>query len=341
MLDKFFEALYLKVFVNIVLKNSSTMVYIEMYSKKGAIDNIQMEFETTTLDEKMLEFITRYTKESPYYYIAMLDSSSLQGALPTCSKNRFSYYKDLSNYEYKCYDGKWTYYTSKTELYELEKRYELIGLDFIFSPFVILANYFQDKINSSLALYALVQEGFISIAVFKESQLLYAEHLDIASKGDADDILLSDQMADEEIDLDLDSGIDLESITIEDESSEIDNFSDIEDLDSIEEIDEFDDSKDIEEELLESDEILEEAGNATFNEDYQRFSMIQSSIARFYKDERYESQFLENIYIADGVGVSSDLKKYLEEEMFLNVYIRHLEVDSEVCELLKEELGLL
>ncbi len=341
MLAKFFEALYRKVLVNIVVKRASTVVYIELYSKKGAVDNVNAEFDTTKLDEKMLEFITSYTKESPYYYISILDMSSLQGALPTCSKNRLSYYYDLSNCEYKCYDGKWTYYTAKTELYEIEKVYKETGVDFIFSPFVVLAHFFKDKIDANLALYALVQDSFISIAVFENSQLLYAEHLDMETSNEVDDILLAHDMEDEELDLSMDSGIDLESVNVDEEDgSELDDFSDIEDLDSIEEIDEFDDSKDIEEELLESEDVLEEAEEGSFNEDYQRFSLIQTSVAHFYKDERYESKFLENMYIADGVGVTNDLKKYLEEEMFLNVYIRRAEIDAEVCELAKKELGL-
>ena len=337
MLAKFFEALYRKVLVNIVVKRASTVVYIELYSKKGGIDNINAEFETIKLDEQMLEFITSYTKESPYYYISILDMSSLQGALPTCAKNRLAYYYDLSNCEYKCYDGKWTYYTAKTELYEIEKIYKETGVDFIFSPFVILTRFFKDKIDGSLALYALVQDSFISIAVFENSQLLYAEHLDMQTSSEVDDILLTNDMAHEELNLEMESGIDLEDVDVDDDGSELDDLSDIEDLDSIEEIDEFDDSKDLEEELLESEDVLEEG---SFNEDYQRFSLIQTSIAHYYKDERYESAFLENMYIADGVGVSNDLKKYLEEEMFLNVYIRKTEIDAEVCELAKKELGL-
>ena len=340
MLAKIFEALYRKVLVNIVVKRASTLVYIEMYSKKGAVDNVQAEFETIKPDEKMVAFITNYTKESPYYYISILDMSAMQGALPTCSKNRLSYYYDLSNCEYKCYDGKWTYYTAKTELYEIEKIYNETGVDFVFSPFVVLANFFKDKIGSSLALYALVQDSFISIAVFEEGKLLYAEHLDMETSNEVDEILLSNNAQEEDLDLEMDAGIDLESVDVDDEGSKLEDFSDIEDLDSIEEIEEFDDSKDAEEELLESEDILDEADEGSFNEDYQRFSLIQTSIAHYYKDERYESAFLENMYIADAVGVSKDLKKYLEEEMFLNVYIRKAEIDAEVCELTKEELGL-
>ena len=340
MFAKIFEALYRKVLVNIVVKRASTLVYIEMTSKKGAVDNVQSEFETIKSDEKMLDFIQTYTKESPYYYISILDMSSLQGALPTCAKNRLSYYYDLSNCEYKCYDGKWIYYTAKTELYEIEKNYKETGVDFIFSPFVVLANFFKDKIDGSLALYALVQDSFISIAVFEEGKLLYAEHLDMETSNEVDDILLNNDMEEENLDLELDSGIDLENINVDDEGSELEDLGDIEDLDSLEEIEDFDDSKDVEEELLESEDTFDEAEEGSFNEDYQRFSLIQTSIAHYYKDERYESTFLENMYVADAVGVSKDLKKYLEEEMFLNVYIRKTEIDAEVCELAKEELGL-
>jgi hypothetical protein len=340
-LDKLFESLYLKVFVNIVIKEKSILVYIEIHSKKGVIDNVQSEFETLEVTEKMIDFIQGYIKESPYFYISILDNSLEQGALPTCKKNDFALYYDISSCEYKCYEKRWTYYTSKAELYTLEKKFSELGVDFIFSPFLIVENFFQDKIKGSLALYALVEENFISLAIFEESKLLYAEHIDIHTKDEDDELFLVANTNDEE-DLHLDEqkdGIDLEDIDI-DEDDELEDFADIEDLDSIEEIEEFEESKDIEEELLESDTVFDEPDEENFNEDYQRFIAIQSSINRFYKDERYESRFIENIYIADSVSVSSDFKKYLEEEMFFNVYIRHVEIEAELCELAKEELGL-
>ena len=345
MFAKIFEALYIKVLVNIVRKSTSTLVYIELHSKKGMIEHLHNEFDTTTLDEAMIEFITTYTKESPYYYISVLDSSSEQGAIPTCNKNKINYYTDLSDAEYKCFDGKWTYYTSKSDIYEIEEHYKAIGVDFIFSPFLIMHNFFQDKITKSVAIYALVQDGYISISVFNEGELLYAEHLDMQASTDTDEMMLTDGLDVSEEDLDLESGIDLENIDVEgDENAILDDLSDIEDLDALEDIDEFSDAKDVEEELLENEEEIlkeaEEQEDGSFNEDYQRFSLIQTAISHFYKDARYESQFLENIYIADCVGVSRDLKKYLEEEMFLNVYIRKADIEAELCELAKQELGI-
>ena len=338
MLAKFFEALYPKVLINIVVKRTLTLVYIELCSKKGTTHSIHEEFETTTLNDKMLDFIQHYIKESPYYYISILDRNFIQGVIPSCRKQELNYYHDLSDCEYKCYDNSWAYYTARSELYETEKIYKDIGVDFIFSPFIVLTTFFKDKIEGKLAIYVLIEDAYLSLAVFENNKLLYGEHLDMENVAELDDVLLSSEIDDDE-ELDLDEGIDLESMDVEDDGIELEDFGDIEDLDSIEDIDEFD-SKDVEEELLESEDVLEEPQEEGFNEDYQRFSLIQDSIAKYYKDERYESQFLENMYIADGVGVSRELKKYLEEEMFLNVYIRHIEIDAEVCELTKEELGL-
>ena len=336
MLGKILEALYNKVIVNIVLKRSSCDVYIELYSKTKIVDSSMKTFTTTTLTSEVLEFIASYTKESPYSYVAVLDISPDQGAIPTCTKNQLSLYKDLASYEYKCFNEKWVYFTLKNDLYETEKFYKEIGVDFIFSPFVVLYNFFEDKVKSHIALYILVQDSYISLSIFENSQLLYAEHLDMETS--TDDEMLSQVMDDEDIDLGESSGIDLDDVDVIEDMEDLDDFGDIEDLDSLEEIDEFSDSQDIEEEFYEAAEPIIESNDEEFNEDYQRFSLIQTSLGHYYNSSDYESQFIENIYIADGVGVSSDLKRYLEEETFLNVYIRHLDIPMEICALAKEEL---
>lgn len=340
MLDNFFEALYHKVLVNIVVKCASTDVYIEICSKKAVLDQVQESFESVLLTQKMIEFIKSYTKESPYFYISVLDMSADQGALPTCEKNRLGMYADISAAEYKCHEKSWTYYTSKTDLYAMEKHYAKIGVDFVFSPFSIISNFFKDKISSNVAMFLLIQESFISLSIFEEGKLLYAEHLDMDTLSEAEDEMLSSSMDDEDIDLEIQEGIDLEDLDVLESMEDLDDFGDIEDLDSLEEIDEFSEEEDVEEELAEAAEAVAEPKESSFNEDYQRFSLIQTSLSHFYNDEKYASQFIENVYIADSVGVSNDLKHYLEEEMFLNVYVRHMQAYMEVCELAKMELGL-
>jgi hypothetical protein len=293
----------------------------------------------------MLLFIEEYTKESPYSYITTLDTSAMQGALPTCEKTNLDYFQDLNTSEYKCHDNKWTFFTSKTDLYEIEKLYEKTGVDFIFSPFTLLSNFFKDKIDTNMALYILVQEDSLSLTVFNNSLLLYGEHLTLDVENELYSSLNEDE--DEEIDLGEEDGIDLEDIDISeglddlDDLDELDDFADIEDLDSLEEIDDFAENQDLEEVFYEAeDKLIEEESEDNFNDDYQRYSLIQTSLGKYYKSEKYDSQFIENVYIADAVGISQELKRYLEEEMFLNVYVRNIDLCAEVTEITKMELNI-
>ena len=338
MLSKFYKSLYSTVLVNIVISESKTTIHIEMLNSKEVTSVSEEVFDTQYLSTEMEEYIAEFTKESPFFYISILDNSISQGAIPTCSKQNIPLYYDLSSSEYKCQDNKWIYYTAKNDLYELEKIYSKVGIDFIFSPFTVLSHFFKDKIDSYLAMFILVEEDAVTLSIFDNSELLFGEYL-VMEKGIESDELLIDE--DDDMDLSMEEeSIDLDDIDAIDDIDELDDFGDIADLDSIEDIDEFSDAKDIEEELAETLEdespIKEEDG---FSEDYQIFSLIQSSVKSFYNNNKYSSVFIENVYIGDSVGVSSDLKKYLEEEMFLNVYIRQLDLAAEVCEIAKMELS--
>lgn len=337
MLSSFFQLLYLKVLVSIVIKRSKTIVYIESLNSKGVVNSEQKSFNTTMIDEEMYEFINTYTKETPYYYISVLDSSLDQGALPTCSRDGMASFHNLSDFESRCYKNKWSYYTSKAGLDILERKCMKTGVDFIFSPFLILNNFFSDKIDTHKALYLLIEDSYMSLMVFDNSELLYAQHLDVEHYKDNNELFIEDNEI--QNDTVADDTIDLDEIDALDDLDDLDDFANIEDLDSLEDMDEFaqaEEAEPIKEEKKSKSSYHEEE---SYNEDYQRFLLIQSSIKNFYKDSRYESEFIEYIYIADTIKVSRDLKKFLEEEMFLSVYVRHMDLPLEVCTMTKLELA--
>lgn len=332
MISKFLETLYTKVFINIIVENLQTVVYVEVCSKKDVLQSTHKVFETTTINSKMYEFVRSFFKETPFCYISVLDKSSNQGAAPTCSANEMQNYFDINASEYICYSDKWAFYTSEYDLEAIKHEYRSIGLDFIFSPFTIMANFFKDKIENTLAMFVLVEDNYLTFNIFDNSKLLYAEYLDMQHHKDDEDMLLDSSLEDEDASLGI-AGVDLEEMSLDDDSSGFDDFSNIEDLDSSDDMDEFSEEQEVQE-SVDSDVDISSEG---FNEDYQRFSLIQSALNTFYKDPKYDSQFIETIYIADGKGTSSELKSYLEEEMFLNVYVRKIDLGAALCEMAKAE----
>ena len=348
MLGKIFESLYNKVFINIVVGRSTTTVYIEECKKDKVLHNDTRVFDITHVDTKLDEYIKSYTKDTPYFYVSILDNSETQGVIPTCDKKLMLQYKNTESLKLRCFENSWAYYTSKIDLYTLTKKYEQIGIDFVFSPFVLLSHFFKDKIDSTLSLFALIEENTISLAVFDNSVLLYGDSLDLQNIYEHNDVLVENTEEDDENDmeLDLDSGIDLEDVDAFDEIEGLDDFGNIEDLDSIDEIEDFDelssDEPIVEESISEdADEEMQDIKDdsiSSLNDDYNKFVLIQESLSRFYKDSRFDSKFVEHIYIANTTNESSDLKRYLEEEMFLSVYMRHLDLPLELCELAKAEI---
>ncbi|MDT8339273.1 MAG: hypothetical protein RQ763_08745 [Sulfurimonas sp.] len=332
MIGKFLETLYTKVFINIIVENLQTVVYVEVCSKKDVLQSTHKVFETTTINSKMYEFVRPFFKETPFCYISVLDKSSNQGAVPTCSINEMEKFCDINASEHICYSDKWAFYTSEYDLEAIKHEYRSIGLDFIFSPFAIMANFFKDKIENTPAMFVLIEDNYLSFSIFDNSKLLYGEYLNMQHHKDDEDMLIDSLLENEDVSLGI-KGIDIEDMSLDDDSTDFDDFTNIEDLDSADDMDEFSEMHEVQE-TVESDVDISSEG---FNEDYQRFSLIQSALNTFYKDPKYESQFIETIYIADGIGTSAELKSYLEEEMFLNVYVRKIDLGVAVCEMAKAE----
>ncbi len=335
-LSKIMHGLYLKIYISIVA--SSTKTHVSIHTLKGSKvkDTRVKVFEGEELSQNMLSFIHSFKSESPFSYISFLDYSLHQGAIPTCKVDEFLKSSDKDTFTTLCYDG-WSSYTSKIDLGILEKKYSSLGLDFVFSPFCIIENFFKDKIVMQATLYVLIQDESMSIAVFEDSKLKYAEFADVENDKLESELIMGDEKAELNFDDDQMS-INLEDVDVDDGFNDLDDLTNIQDLDSM---DEFEDFTEIKVGDKETREDLVSAKNeehsAGFNEEYKRFNAIKNALNTYYTDEKYENNFIESVYIAAACNVENALKNYLEEELFLKVYVRQVDISSEVFDLAKRE----
>lgn len=335
------ERLYRKIFIAIVHDGGAQEVRVVAKKKKKVLYKESRRFEGESSYEDVASFLRKYVEESPLHYVAVLNPQPTQGALAGCTQRHVEDMVDMSGTVTLCRDEKWFLYSSRKELDTLEREYKKIGLDFIFSPFSIIEHFFADKIKGGFALYALAQKDSFSIALFEDGNLEYAQHYPMSEKSDL-------TIEDESISIGFSVGIkedeesergisldDIESLDDLDILDELDDLSDIEDLDSIEDIAEFsEDEPTYEEKRISSPhggDIKQEMDR--FNNDYHRFELIQRTLIRFYGGEHCRNRFVETVYIADGYGSGAELKRYLEEELFLNVLIRRIDVADEVIAL--------
>jgi len=348
-LSKVMERLYVKIYIGVVVSAQQTSVVVETFKGKVRLQRLNKTLVGEEVLKELEAFVAEQISDSPLYYVALLDNSEEQGALPCCSMKEAQEYTDLSTAMTHCIDKKWMVYTSKPELDALMKRYRSIGPDFVFSPFAVLTRFFKDKIAASVpSLYVLIGDDAVTTAIFENSEMKFGLHEKVqfhvpkvgakSEEGEFEEGTSGDEVSVALDDLD---PLDLMG---EDETENIDDLDAIEELDdltSLDDIEEFEDFAldEVEEESRgESEsELEEEMDMERFGLDYQRFHAISNALNVFYSDSRYENQFIETVYIADGTGVGDELKRFLEEELFLSVYIRKMELVDEVTELAIEE----
>ena len=337
MLKRFYQ----KIFIAILREEDAHEVTVIGIKNKELLYKEHKRFDGGDPSNPFFAYIQKFIELSPLHYIALLNPEPNQGAMEGCTLHDIDEEGEGGGAKMLCRNKKWMLYASLRELENSQKRYRRVGLDFIFSPFSVIEHFFSDKIGGDFALYALAQKDALSLAFFDKGRLEYAHHfsmsLPVATEEDANTVSFSfDSIHEDEeeerggIRLD-----DIESLDDLDIIDDLDDLSDIADLDALEEIAEFSEDTPTFEEQRGRDshgkELKEQMDR--FNDDYRQFELIQKTLSRFYGGEHCRGRFVETVYIADAYGSGSDLKRYLEEELFLNVIIRKLDLADEVLAL--------
>ena len=345
------ERLFQKIFVAIVASKNGYDLQSMVVKNKKILHKESRHFMGDTPSDVMLRYINDVIDPSPFFYISTVNLHANQGAYEGCSKpSEHLQNQDVVGIQTLCRDKKWTQYASQDAIYQLRTHYSAVGLDFIFSPFSMIEYYFADKIKNSFALYAFGVPEFFSIAIFDGGQLEYAHHY---ATGVSQSVTVDQEVSD----------MDFGSPLLDDESSEgsilLDDIEDLEDLDLLDDFDTLGDIADLDD-LDEVSEFSEDAPTPeekrserernsssiksevdASSEEYQRFEFIQKTLERFYVSEHCHNRFVETVCIAVSGGSGSELKRYLEEELFLNVLIRKVDVCEGINALAQaEEEGL-
>ncbi len=338
------ERFYTKFFIAILPIDNGHELSITGIKNKKVLFKEHKRFEDSEPSKAFFTCIQKFTEQSPLYYIALLNPDPNQGAIEGCSSYDIHEEGEESGAKTLCRKEKWTLYTSQRELDRLKGRYATVGLDFIFSPFSIIEHFFADKISGDFAMYALAQKDSFSVAFFGNGKLEFAHHYPLNSshmiieESSVAGFAIDAVHEEEEKGIRLD---DIENLDDLDIIDELDDLSDIEDLDALEEIAEFsEDAPTLEEERShepQGGELKEKMDR--FNDDFLRFELIQKTLSKFYAGEHCHNRFIETVYIADAYGSGADFKRYLEEELFLNVLIRKIDLGDVVIALAQEEVG--
>lgn len=341
-LNRAFQKYVSNLFVSVVRYGDEWQIYskvkkngsiLKKFSKVFPVENSEDE----VVSKKIEEYIDSLYDEYNYVYVSYFLDSMGQGAIKGVSSADFSKHSvDPKSINPVHINKQWSVYASYIDIKWVKNRFQEIGIDFIYSSFVLIYHFLQDSNYSQKpTLYLLNHEDFITIAIFQEDVLLFGAFF----KTSTDNNLVAGEEVENWEEEEEVSNVD-EVISLEDSDSEddgdFDSLEDLDDLDAIESDvsaeDSFSDVEDQEENTLghfdDNEETLE-----LYGRDMLIYKYLERSINEFYRNPLYESDFLEKIVFYDGFEMSTDLIDMVETELMLNIEIHKLNIGEVVCDI--------
>ncbi|WP_458699969.1 hypothetical protein ACKGJI_09095 [Sulfurospirillum sp. 1307] len=334
------------IFISVVQTNSNWTVYSKLIKNGTIKEKIEKTFESTNSEQipvKMQEYLENLELEYNFSYIALFLNSLGQGAIKGVSAEDFQKNSvDIKNVTHFAIENTWSVYASFIDINWSKKLFSDIGLDFIYSPFMIIYRLIElEKAKDKPTMYILNHEDCISVAVFNGKCLDFGAFF----KTSTEDSLESDEEENWEEEKEVEG---VENL-VELDSLGDDDIGGIEELDDLSELDELGgldedkvDFEDVEEEKKDLGHFeLEEVDGSElelFGRDLNVYKYILNSLKEYYKNPIYDSSFIDTFVIYDGYEVSSELLDMIENELLMDVELHKINIPEIVCDMAIKEV---
>ncbi len=338
---------FTNLFISIIEEEGSYRLFCKVLKNNKTLEKFDKTFEIVPSDEKLDSSIEDYliSLQEKYntVYTALLLNSMGQGAIQGTHDKDFQRFSVHSNSVKAVKFKSWSSYVSYIDLNWIQKIYENVGLDFVYSPFVILYNLLLDyKLKHNFTLYILNQEASFTIGIFKGDTLCFGAFYKVNNSVKLSSGIDIDDWEDEEEESDVGGMVELDNLDTGGLLN-LDDLSELGTLDNESEDEGFSELKD-EEEIDNLPELeTEESGIEDlelYGRDLDIFKFLKKALEEYYKNEVYESDFIENAIIFDGYDLSQEMVQSIEDDLMLNLEIHKIDIAGTVCDLsIKEVYG--
>lgn len=359
--NQFIHSFFSKIFIAIDVEWDECHIRVVRIKNSSILEQAEKRFKVIdgVFPISAVRFIQSYQKISPFCYIGSV-SKVCHSALfyPSAFREQSAYSQDSSvqntdesghedslvkkkswGENYKEIDvGQWVVRIQNSKLEDIQRFFHKIGgVDYIFSPFILIYNHIQADLDSSLRLYVLNHKNALSILIANKEGVRFGRYvvLDLREfhslgfqsqnslQGETQDSPQPDSVKDLDFSFQKESDFDglstIDSPENEDRtdffettSSEFDVFLSEEDqLGGIE----------MEDSLLRSQAVAR---------------VIEECLAEFYSSE-LEEDFVEEIVFLTNVDVSEDTLSYIQDKTLLSVQSTRLVLVDALLEAMQEE----
>lgn len=340
--------------ISVIIESNECTIRHEVLKNGKWIKEVTKRFRSFggLLSKDAIDFIQAARKEHKFTYIATILGSINQGAVASCSKQELEKYKiDQSTVDTLCIDDAWSVYGYSEDIHWTKSVFNDIGgIDYIFSPFLILYSFFESELDDTPRMYILAQRSSVTVTVISKKKLLYgvyfiltdiedpqSDHMDEDEEQENTEQSQREQAQIEQEQGGDDDDLD-ELISLDDELEEIGGLEDLDEGDKLEEFEDDSDDESSSEASKKSLSPEQKSSIDDFAKGMDMLNFIKNSLNEFYENPLYESDFISEVVLADGYGVTDDIVSYIHEMLLLEIKVKKVDIPSIVSEMALQEM---
>ena len=301
--------------IGVVLLEKSCKIYVKKVKNSKVIHTAKKTFDLESkenLTKEVIDYLLALQEEHEQSYVALFLNTLGQGAISGCNTGAYEKFGvDKKGVKSVCIDKAFTIYASVIDINWVDKIFKKVGLDFVFSPFLILHMLSKDDVASKeVKLYILNTHNGLTLMIKQDKKLLYGSFFNIAKEQD----LLYEEF----------------------ESSDLGSVDNLEE-ELFEEFDLDDDDTmhDLEDEIEYDDVELNSQLSAM---DFRIIRYLDASLKEFYHSELYESAFIDKVKLYDDAGMNEEVIKHIENELLLDTSAENISILDVVVKVAEEEV---
>ncbi len=332
MLRPFFSTILIG--VNLDGKVCSLQIVVMKNNKVKNTINKEFKIVDKELPIEAAKLIKSYKRKYPFTYLSAMSKTYNQGLA------NFSKKGDLIKFGVNSKTSRivempnqWLFYIQNLAVDENRVKFiRALGLDLLFSPFMLVYEHIKNQLGNKIKLYVLQERASMTLFVADKKGVYFGGFFMIGGELEQSD---------------------------DDNSSmtEVHSFKELSELDSIlgslDELNEIGELEDLDEELIRKEFAPDEVDSQKQQEaemsrlealrDLARASnaaeILKNSISEFYSNPIYNAQFIETIVILDTYGITKQALDHIRQSLMIDVKVLPLNIPEALIRLAKAELG--
>lgn len=326
---------------------STTTCSIKVVKKRGGniVEEIDKEFKILdgSLSAEVIKFIKKLKSRYAYSYVATLSKNTEQVLVPGVKKNQFAAF-NVNEKEYKFIKLPSAFaFILKDDIIQYQNIFKkAMGLDFLFSPFVL--TFFKAKtfVGDKPKLFALQEKEYLSVLILTRKEILYGSFLPMSAGENIanakDSLSISSTLEDKLVATNAQQGSTAQGLEdlntelggLEEELEDYENF----DFDSL--------TSEANENISGSSNDNNEGSNMDNLQDLGRsttiINLLHATIKDFYNNSLYESDFIEEIVFFDCYGISTQAIDNIKSNLMIDFSLVVLDLLKELTNVMQIEL---